>query len=77
VTGVKSAGLQKTVVGPSSNGLTVQGAPVVVSTPPLRRGVSRATAPLVGSSPSTMAVLFVIVTMCGQTASITPSVSSA
>jgi hypothetical protein len=75
VKGVKTVGLRKTAVGPTSGSVAVQGMPVVVSTPPLLKGVSPTTAALVGSSPSTMAVLYIIVTMCSQTASITPLVS--
>jgi hypothetical protein len=75
VTGVKTVGFQKTAVGPTSASVAVQNV-VVVSTPPLLKSVSGTTAQaLVGSSPSTMAVLYIIVTMCTQTASITPSVS--
>jgi hypothetical protein len=76
VTGVKTAGLQSNVVGPTAKSLSVQGVTVVSTTRP-PRGVARATtAPLVGTAPSSMGVLFIIVTICSQTASITPSVSS-
>jgi hypothetical protein len=75
VTGVKTAGLQSNVVGPTANSLSVQGATVVSTTSPPRGVAGTTTAGLVGYAPSTMGVLFIIVTMCSQTASITPSVS--
>jgi hypothetical protein len=76
VQGVKTAGLQTSVVGPTANSLSVQGVTVVSTTsPPKGVAGTTSTAPLVGYAPSTMGVLFIIVTMCSQTASITPSVS--
>jgi hypothetical protein len=76
VTGVKAAaGLQTNVVGPSANSLVVQDAVVVSPATANPGGVSRHATALAGSAPSTLGVLFIIVTMCSQTASITPSVS--
>jgi hypothetical protein len=76
VTGAKTAGLQKDSRGlPTAGSVSVQGVTVVSTTSP-PKGVARAaTAPLAGTAPSTMGVLFIIITMCSQPASITPSVS--
>jgi hypothetical protein len=75
VRGVKTAGVQTSVVGPTASSVSVQGVTVVSATSPSRGVASTMTAPLVGCAPSTLGVLFIIVTMCSQTASITPSVS--
>jgi hypothetical protein len=78
VRGMKVAGLAtKNAVGPIANIVAVQDV-TVISTPGAPRGMASAatsSAQLVGHAPSRMGVLFIIVTMCSQTASITPSVS--
>jgi hypothetical protein len=77
VRGMKVAGLAtKNAVGPIANIVAVQDV-TVVSSPGAPRGMASAasSAQLVGHAPSRMGVLFIIVTMCSQTASITPSVS--
>jgi hypothetical protein len=76
VRGVKVAGLARNAVGPTATIVAVQDI-TVVSTPAPPRGMASTTssAQLVGNAPSRMGVLFIIVTMCRQTASITPAVS--
>jgi hypothetical protein len=76
VTGAKTAGLQENAMGPAADSISVQAVSVISTTTNTSRGTaSTSTAPLVGSAPSTMGVLFIIVAMCRQAASITPSVS--
>jgi hypothetical protein len=74
VTGTRTAGLQTATVGvaPTAGSIVVQDVMVVPPTSP-PKGVASATAPL--TAPATMRVLFVIITMCNQAPSITPSVS--
>jgi hypothetical protein len=74
VTGVKTVGLQSNAMGPTASNLYVSAVSVLATTATPRGLASTTTAPLVGSAPSAMGVLFVIVTMCSQAASITPTV---
>jgi hypothetical protein len=75
VTGVKAASPQANAMGPTSSSVSVIGVSVLSTTTTARGVASTTTAPLVGYAPSTMGVLFIIVTMCSQAAAITPTVS--
>jgi hypothetical protein len=75
VTGVTTVGRQTNAMGLAAKSLYVQAVSVLPTSTAARDVASTTTAPVVGYAPGTLGVLFILVTMCSQAASITPAVS--